>query len=206
MMNGLLRIFRQKRAAQPVFIVSGLPRSGTSLMMMMLESGGLQLVVDDLRGADLDNPKGYYEFERVKKLKDGDFEWLKQAPGKVVKVISALLPSLPSGYAYKVIFMRRSLAEILASQRKMLINRGEDPDKISDEEMGYHFEQHLSQVMDWLQKQPNFSTLFVDYNILMNDPGLQIRAVCQFLGGNLDEEKMIAAIDPQLYRQRKYGT
>ena len=104
-------------------------------MMMMLESVGIPPLTDQERSADQDNPKGYFEFERVKKLKDGDQDWVKHASGKAVKVISALLPYLPADYEYKVLFMTRSLREILDSQKKMLINRGEDPDKISDEEM-----------------------------------------------------------------------
>ena len=126
-MQRIVNLFRHKRALEPVFIVSGLPRSGTSLMMMILNAAGIPPLTDYERNADEDNPRGYYEFERVKKLKDGDFGWLENAQGKAVKVISALLTYLPEGYTYKVIFMRRELSEILASQRKMLINRGGGP-------------------------------------------------------------------------------
>lgn len=172
-------------------------------MMMMLEAAGIQPMTDHERSADSDNPKGYYEFERVKKMKEGDLDWLKDARGKVVKVISALLPDLPPEYEYQVLFMRRALPEILASQRKMLINRGEDPDKISDEEMGRFFEQHLKQVEEWLMSQPNFSICFVDYNDLLVDPVQGVRRINQFLGGGFDETAMIMVIDPQLYRQRR---
>jgi len=201
-MKRFLNLFRNERAKAPVFIVSGLPRSGTSLMMMVLEAAGIPPVTDHERNPDQDNPRGYYEFERVKKLKDGDILWLENAPGKVVKVISALLPYLPADYEYKVFFMRRSLAEILASQRKMLENRGEDPEKVSDAEMAQFFEVHLRQMTDWLAKQENFSTLYVDYNQMLAEPEAQIQRVNTFLGGKMDEVLMLDAIDPGLYRQR----
>lgn len=174
-------------------------------MMMMLESAGISPLADFERSADEDNPKGYYELERVKKMKDGDTTWVIEAQGKVVKVISALLPDLPEEYSYKVIFMRRNLTEILASQRKMLLNRGEDPDKISDEEIGKSFERHLAQVTQWLAAQSNFSTLFIDYNRLLEDPAPQVEEIRRFLGVELEAAKMIAAIDPKLYRQKAGG-
>ena len=192
-----------KEIKEPVLVVSGLPRSGTSLMMMMLESTGIPPLTDHQRTADNDNPRGYYEFERVKKLRQGDKDWLPQAQGKVVKVISALLAYLPPEYKYQVLFMQRALPEILASQKKMLVNRGEDPEKIKDEEIAQSFKSHLAQVLDWLSKQPNFSTYYVDYNRLLSEPGPEVHQINQFLGGNLDETLMLAAIDPKLYRQRK---
>jgi Sulfotransferase domain len=192
-----------KELKQPVLIVSGLPRSGTSLMMMMLESTGIPPLTDHQRGADNDNPRGYYEFERVKKLRQGDKDWLPQAQGKAVKVISALLAYLPPDFFYQVLFMQRALPEILASQKKMLVNRGEDPEKISDEEIALSFKSHLAQVLDWLGKQSNFSTYFVDYNGLLREPKPEVQRINHFLGGNLDESRMLAAIDPSLYRQHK---
>jgi hypothetical protein len=192
-----------KESSQPVWIVSGLPRSGTSLMMMMLESAGIPPLTDHQRSADKDNPRGYYEFERVKKLRQGDKEWLQQAQGKVVKVISALLAYLPQEYHYQVLFMQRALPEILASQKKMLINRGEDPEKINDEEIAQSFKSHLAQVVDWLSNQKNFSTYYVDYNRLLKESEPEVHDINQFLGGKLDESRMLAAIDPSLYRQRK---
>jgi len=187
----------------PITIISGLPRSGTSMMMKMLEAGGLPLLTDGRRTADQDNPKGYYEFERVKKLKDGDTAWLPQAHGKAVKVISYLLESLPQGYTYRVLFMRRLIPEILASQRKMLVNRGEDPDKVSDAEMASLFEKHLAQVDAWIASRPYLQRLDVDYNQAIRDPLPLIARINRFLGGHLDEDAMAAVIDPGLYRQRK---
>jgi len=188
---------------QIITIVSGLPRSGTSMMMKLLEAGGLPPLTDNIRTADEDNPKGYYEFERVKQLPKGDVAWLPDAQGKVVKVIAALLPSLPGGYDYRVIFMQRAMPEVLASQRQMLIRRGEDPDKIPDEAMAKLFEKHLRQVDDWIKQQPNVERLDVNYNDMLKKPQPFIEQIAAFLGKRLDRAKMAAVVDPSLHRQRK---
>jgi hypothetical protein len=185
-----------------ITIVSGLPRSGTSMMMKMLEAGGIEVLTDKIRGADEDNPKGYYEFERVKKVKD-DQAWLEDARGKVVKVISALLEDLPPGYDYKVIFMRRKHEEILVSQKQMLIRRGEPSDRVSDERLLQLFQKHLRQVTVWLDEQPNFAVIYVDYNEILDDPAVHVNRINQFLGNTLDVEKMVGVIDKSLYRQRQ---
>ena len=195
-------IFDKKEQIQPIVVVSGLPRSGTSMMMKMLEAGGLPPLTDNIRTADSDNPKGYYEFERAKKLKDGDVAWLPEAQGKAVKIITALLTHLPSTYKYHVIFMERALPEILASQRQMLVNRGEDPDKVSDEELTQLYQKHLNQVMNWIESQPNVQYLGVNYNQIMHDPDPYIKKVNQFLGDTLGVDQMSGVIDPNLYRQR----
>jgi hypothetical protein len=187
----------------PVTIVSGLPRSGTSMMMKMLAAGGLSILTDESRTADESNPNGYYELERVKKLKDGDTDWLPDAEGHTVKVISALLEYLPPQYQYQVIFMRREMSEILASQKQMLAQRGESKSDISDEAMAKLFEKHLEQLQGWMVKQPNFKVLFISYNELLQNPETNIIQVNQFLGGNLDQESMIRVLDKNLYRQRK---
>ncbi len=189
------------QAPRVITVVSGLPRSGTSLMMNMLEAGGISPLVDNARAADEDNPRGYYEFERVKKLKQ-DQAWLPSARGKAVKVISALLAQLPAGESYRVIFMQRNMAEILASQRRMLERRGEPADKISDAEMAALFERHLKQVTGWLAAQPNMTVMYVDYRRLIVSPQELVSAVNAFLGGWLDESKMAAAVDSTLYRNR----
>ena len=188
---------------QIVTIVSGLPRSGTSMMMKMLEAGGLPPLTDNLRTADEDNPKGYYEFERVKQLPKGDVAWLPDAQGKVVKVIAALLPHLPSGYHYRVVFIQRAMPEVLASQRQMLIRRGEDPDKIPDDVIAKLFEKHLKQVNDWVSQQSNVERLDVNYNEMLKNPQPFIEQINAFLGGQLDKAKMAAVVDPSLHRQRK---
>lgn len=186
-----------------IIVVSGLPRSGTSVLMRMLEEGGIEPLTDKVRTADQDNPRGYYEYEAVKKLKEGEFSWLPLAQGKAVKVISALLSYLPNDYSYYVLFTQRSVSEVLASQHAMLINRGEDPDKIVDAEMAATFEKHLAQVMHWLNNQKNISTLYVDYNRMIKEPGPDARRINSFLGESLNIERMVAVIEPDLYRHRR---
>jgi Sulfotransferase domain len=188
--------------SESVMVVSGLPRSGTSMMMKMLAAGGIAVVTDNIRRADEDNPKGYYEFEKVKALEQ-DSSWLSDARGKVVKVISALLKHLPADYPYKVVFMRRRMDEILASQREMLIRRGEAADATSDERMAELFRKHLGEVEAWLAAQPNIEVVYVDYNGVMTDPQEWIDKANEFLGGGLDTVRMREAVDAALYRQRK---
>jgi hypothetical protein len=195
------RLFRRKNK-KTITIVSGLPRSGTSMTMKMLEAGGISPLTDHIRTPDDDNPKGYYEYERVKKLKEGDTAWLPDASGKAVKIIAALLMHLPSDYEYRVLFMRRNLDEILASQSKMLRNRGEESN-VDDATMATLFTKHLQQVRAWMNSQPNLVYLDLDYNAMVNDPAKYARHINQFLDGRLDEESMVAVVDPSLYRQRK---
>lgn len=197
------KIAKSSNGAEPfITVVSGLPRSGTSMMMKMLEAGGIPPVTDEIREADEDNPKGYYEFERVKQMDQGDTTWVAGAQGKVVKVISALLKHLPDGYQYRVVFVRRNMPEILASQRKMLIRRGEDPDKMDDKQMAMLFEKHLKQVEEWLNAQPNFRVLYVHYSQVLADPTSQIVQINEFLGGKLDPQGMASVVDKNLYRNR----
>lgn len=196
----LRKLFPQK--SSPITVVSGLPRSGTSMVMKMLEAGGIPPLTDKIRVADEDNPKGYYEFERVKKLPDGDVNWLPEAQGKSVKVIAALLEYLPGEYTYQVIFVNRAMQEILASQKKMLEHR-EEAAKVSDEKMAALFEKHKRNMIAWMEKQENFTYIEVSYNELLKDPLPGLRKVNQFLGSNLDTKKMAAVVDPKLYRQKK---
>ncbi len=186
---------------ETITIVSGLPRSGTSLMMMMLEVGGMQVLTDKVRTADEDNPRGYYEFERVKQI-EHDQAWLEDARGKVVKMIAELLQHLPQGYSYKVIFMRRKMEEILASQRRMLIRRGEPTDRVSDEKMAKLFTEYLERVEAWLAEQPNIDVIYVSYNHVLENPVEEARRVNQFLGNPLNVDDMVDVVDRGLYRQR----
>ncbi len=191
----------QRQQSAVITIVSGLPRSGTSMMMKVLEAGGMEIVTDNIRAADEDNPKGYFELEQVKALKDGDDAWISDAPGKVVKVISSLLEHLPSRYQYKIVFMRREIAEILASQKQMLIRRGESNDG-DDQEMAEMFQEHLKRVRVWLANQSNMDVLYVDYNALMGDPDPEIKAVAEFLGLTENLNALLAVPDKNLYRQK----
>jgi hypothetical protein len=184
-----------------IAIVSGLPRSGTSMMMRMLDSGGMEVVTDNIRKPDQDNPAGYYEFEKVKKIKD-DSIWLDSIYGKVVKMVSMLLYSLPSDKPYKVIFMKRDMTEILISQ-KIMLERKRAKDAKSDEEMAGCFIKHLNEIEKWLGEQTNMNVLYVNYNDIVENPVKNARLVNEFLECNLNIEKMAEAVDKSLYRNRK---
>lgn len=188
-----------------IVVVSGLPRSGTSLMMKMLEAGGVPLQVDHLREADEDNPKGYYEFEPVKQLREGEKDWLPAAVGKAVKIVAPLLPHLPDGYHYHILFMRRAMPEILASQRKMLERRGVEADEIPDPVMAAAFEKHLAEVERWMRESAHVHHLDIGYADLVLGDHAIIQRIPGFLGRKLDVKGMSAVIDPQLYRQRAQG-
>ena len=202
-MKSLFQKLTRSGDDQFITIVSGLPRSGTSMMMKMVDAGGIPPLTDELRVADEDNPKGYYEFERVKQMDKGDTAWVPEARGKAVKVISALLKYLPTTEQYRVIFIRRNIDEILASQRKMLIHRGEDPDKQDDAQMKLLFEKHVRSVEEWLASRPNVRTLYVHYSDMLGTPRPQIERVNAFLGGKLDTARMAEVVDPSLYRNRQ---
>lgn len=200
-MSFLKRLFSKKGTAF-ITVVSGLPRSGTSMMMKMLEAGGIPPLTDELRTADVDNPEGYYEFERVKQLDKGDTAWLPDAQGKVVKVISALLKHLPPGYEYRVVFMRRRIEEVLASQKKMLIHRGEATDAVSDEELAQLYRKHLAHVDAWLNNQPHVKVLNINYNTMLKDPEAELPTILAFFDHKLDHDKMLEVVKPELYRNR----
>jgi Sulfotransferase family len=184
-----------------IIVVSGLPRSGTSMMMKMLEEGGIPILTDAVRGADNDNPNGYYEFELVKKLSDGQNQWLADANHKAVKIISALLEHLPASYRYKIIFMEREPREILASQQKMLTNRNEKSE-ISDAEMQEQFQKHLAAIKYWLARQPNMDVMYVDYNKMISKPENYCQAIADFIAIPVDVSKMLAVPNERLYRNR----
>lgn len=183
-----------------ITIVSGLPRSGTSLMMQMLSAGGLPALTDRRRAADDDNPRGYFEFERVKKTAQ-DPGWLAEAEGKAVKVISQLLETLPADRDYRVVFMLREMGEILASQREMLRRLGREP-AADDAALAAAFESHLAKVRGQIDRRSRTGVLYVSYNELVKDPAGCARRVNAFLGGGLDEAAMVSAVDPALYRKR----
>ncbi len=191
----------QRNNDKTIIVVSGLPRSGTSMMMKMLAEAGLPILTDALREADDDNPNGYYEFELVKKLPDGQNKWLADANHKVVKIISALLEHLPTNYRYKIIFMEREPSEILASQQKMLANRSEKSE-IGDAEMREQFQKHLAAIKYWLARQPNMEVMYVDYNKMIAKPENYCQAIADFLAIPVDVSKMLAVPNERLYRNR----
>lgn len=204
-MAGLLRkILTKAKYGDPIIVVSGLPRSGTSMMMKSLEAGGLPIMTDGIRTSDADNPNGYYELERVKDLdKPTDKSWLAEARGKVIKVISFLLKDLPDEHAYKIIFMRRDIREVIASQNKMLDHRGESERKSDDEQAARMFDIHLKKVAFLLRNRKNFDSLDVDYAEALENPEAQARRVQKFLGGRLDIDRMREVADKNLYRNRR---
>ncbi|HQZ68689.1 MAG TPA: sulfotransferase family protein [Planctomycetaceae bacterium] len=183
-----------------ITVVSGLPRSGTSLVMQMLAAGGFPILSDELRPADEDNPRGYLEFAKVKSL-ERDSTWLSQAEGKAVKIISFLLPKLPSNFEYRVIFLRRDLNEVLQSQEKMLSRRSQPPGPPSDV-MATHFQNHLKSVDTWLSGQSNLQLLNVDHAQLIQTPARIATAIRDLLKFELDGDKMVSCVDPDLHRQK----
>ncbi len=173
------------------------------MMMSMLQAGGVELLVDGLRAADGSNPRGNFEFEPVKELDhDGDASWLKQAPGKAVKIISYLLPKLPQVFTYQVIFMNRDLPEILASQRRMLIDRAQPVSDTSDEQMLAIYRTHLDKTRQLMTSAKCFTTLFVEHRAMIDHPADHARSVNAFLGGHLDVDRMARVPEQELYRNR----
>ncbi len=195
------KIYRRLRYGAPVIIVSGLPRSGTSMAMQMLSAGGFPVITDGVRRADEDNPKGYYEEERVKELhKDGeDRSWLRANRGKAIKIISFLLRHLPDDNNYKVIFMRRDLPEVLKSQTKML-ERLEQPNDTSDEQMMDIWKDHLWNVNYFLKHCNHIDFMEILYSDAVKDPVKEVTRIRDFLGEDLNVERMAAVVDPSLYR------
>jgi sulfotransferase family protein len=185
-----------------ITIVSGLPRSGTSLMMQMLTAGGMTPVSDGERRADVDNPKGYLEWERIKQLPK-DPTLINDAEGKVVKVISQLLLSLPPKHDYRVIFMQRPLSEVMASQDEMLRRRGTFDPKVDNAAVLNAFRDHLYKVHSWLSSQPNIAVLRLPYHDVLNQANETAEKIKDFLGVPLNLEAMIQQVDQSLYRQRK---
>ena len=182
-------------------IVSGLPRSGTSMMMRMLQLGGLPVLADELRVADYDNPNGYFEFEAVKQTAD-DPSWLEGSEGSAVKMVYRLLYDLPKDRQYRVLFMRRKLDEVLASQQIMLTRNGVS-DNISDEQMLKLFRAEIDSFYQWVAKQRHIELIDVDYNRMLSDPRRELERVDEFLGGSLNVEEMVGGVDQGLYRNRK---
>jgi hypothetical protein len=184
-----------------VTVVSGLPRSGTSMVMQMVHAGGMPAVTDGVRIADPDNPRGYFELERVKSLRT-DRSWLPEARGKVIKVIHMLLPELPVDQDYRVLFVERDLDEVIASQQKMLTRLGRPGAALPSERLRAAFQGQLRQVREWLAQRPQFQVLPVQYAAVVREPRAAAAAINRWLGGGLDETAMAVAVDPHLYRNR----
>lgn len=181
---------------QPVIVVSGLPRSGTSLTMQMLQAAKIPLLVDNVRPADESNPRGYFEFEPVKQMATGSNIWVEQATGKAVKIVSPLLPYLPSSYQYHIIFMTRDIGEIVASQKLMMY-----PQQPADNAQS-EYQQHLDKIKSWLAIQPNIKTLYTEHHQAIQNTATVARSIADFLGRDLDINAMCGVIEPNLYRNR----
>jgi hypothetical protein len=182
-----------------IIVVSGLPRSGTSLMMQMLAGGGVEVLTDAIRTADTDNPRGYLELEKVKKIKQ-DASWLPEARGRVFKMISQLLYDLPPSERYRVVFMQRDLDEVLASQEKMLARLGQTA--APRDAMKRSYQSHLARLSDWLRGQKNISTLYLRYSNVVRQPFEESQRVAAFLERELNIDAMAEAVDPSLYRNQ----
>jgi hypothetical protein len=185
-----------------ITVVSGLPRSGTSLMMQMLVAGGLVALTDGVRAPDDDNPRGYHEWEPIKRLRESP-ELIAAAEGKVVKVISSLLPALPGDRRYRVLFMRRSLPEVLASQATMIGRRGTSGPPVAETVLAAAMQAHLAQISAWLERQPHLTVAWVDYHALLAHPLVEASRIATFLGGAVDTAAMARQVDPTLHRQRQ---
>jgi hypothetical protein len=186
-----------------ITIVSGLPRSGTSLMMQMLAAGGMPVLSDGERQADLDNPRGYLEWERIKQLPQNP-ACIAEAEGKAVKVISRLLLSLPSGHEYRVIFMQRPLPEVLASQETMLLHRGTAQPGADTSAIASAFEKHLREVYAWLESKSYVKSLRIPYHDVLRDAEYVGRKLIQFLEISLNLDAMTRQADISLYRNRSH--
>lgn len=190
-----------KYRKEQIVIVSGLPRSGTSLMMQMLDKGGLDSLVDQKRKADESNPKGYYEFEPVKSIHK-DNSWLDQAKDKSVKIVAPLLKHLDFKYRYKIIFMKRNLDEIIKSQQKMI---GKNPD-IFPVSLYNAFRKQLESIEIWKNKEPGVELIYIDYKDVLDHPNVAIDKIQSFLGIDLKKNEMEKCIDISLYRNKIVST
>jgi hypothetical protein len=187
-----------------ITVVSGLPRSGTSLMMQMLAAGGIVALTDGERQADTDNPRGYYEWERIKLL-PREPGCMAEVEGKVVKVISQLLFALPPAHDYKIIFMVRPLAEVVASQAEMIRRRGTTGPALPEAAMIAGLQAHLNQVRAWVKNKPNLTVCDIEYHAVLREPRATAEAVQRYLELPLDTEAMARQVDPALFRNRSAG-
>ena len=171
------------------------------MMMRLLELGGMSVLKDEQRVADDDNPNGYYEFEAVKQTAE-DSSWLQGSEGSAVKMVYRLLYDLPEDRNYRVLFMRRNLDEVLASQQVML-NRHGVADKVSDAQMMKLFRAEIDSFYKWVKGKPHIELIDVDYNQMLADPHKELLEINAFLGDALDVERMLGGVDASLYRNRK---
>ncbi len=182
-------------------VVTGLPRSGTSMLMQMLAAGGIGILSDGLREPDEDNPRGYLEFEPVKNLLK-DSKWLFEGRGKAVKIIAPLLAALPLGLPCRVILSERDLDEVLDSQDRMLARRNRTPAATPERRrmLKDEYARTLGRVKAMLAQRPRTQSLVIDHREALSNPAIAAEELNEFLGGELDAAKMAAAIDATLER------
>jgi predicted AlkP superfamily phosphohydrolase/phosphomutase/tetratricopeptide (TPR) repeat protein len=194
--------FIKNNSNNTVIIVSGIPRSGTSLMMQILKKAGYSILTDNKRNADINNPKGYFEYEQVKKLTQ-DNSWLDQARGKAVKIVSHLLFQLPDNFNYKIIFMNRDMKEIIHSQQKMISEmNGTKPNNAYPAHLEIAFRKNLDRVNKWEDLKSNVEIQYINYNLLIADPAKELLKISTFLDKKMDISNLKKVIDVNLYRSK----
>ena len=188
---------------ETVVLVSGMPRSGTSMIMQMLVAGGLPALTDEKRIADDDNQKGYFEYEPVKAI-SRQVKWMPEAKGKSLKVVAPLLRRLPpqTDLTYRVIFMERDLREVIASQHSMIERLGKTGSRQTDEQLADTYTKQIHGIQKFLSAA-NIPVLYIAHRECLADPAGQAERINRFLGGVLDEVAMTAAVNSELYRHRK---
>jgi predicted AlkP superfamily phosphohydrolase/phosphomutase/tetratricopeptide (TPR) repeat protein len=194
-----------ERSGKTFVLVSGLPRSGTSLMMQMLEAGGMPVMTDDKRGPDTDNPRGYHEWEAIKQIgKHPELLDDEAINGKAIKCVSMLLPRMPAKHDYKLIFMRRPIAEVVASQQTMTTRLGTRGADLDPEQLARGLRAHREDVRRWATAVPHVALLEIEYPTLVREPLPQISRLIDFLGKDRlpNSEQMATVVDPSLYRKR----
>ena len=195
----LSNLFRfSKRTGKSITVVSGLPRSGTSMMMQILHAGGLEPVTDNVRLADASNSKGYYEHEAVKALSKGNYECLRNAQGRAIKIISSLLKHLPCDHHYKVIFMQRDIDDVIESQDRMLLSLNKPLNSQDNKKIKKLYAQHLNNITSWLSQQDNIDVLYVNYTEVLNKPVNHIDLITEFTHIKADSKPMIDCIDKHM--------
>ncbi len=185
-----------------ITVVSGLPRSGTSLMMQILDANGVTILTDHVRCADESNTRGYYEYEKVKSLMK-DNSWVGEAEGKAVKIIAQLIPSLPPNYSYDVIFMERDIDEIVSSQEKMLARSNARKSLMSRDILTKTFLQHAENTRRWICSQKNMRMVSVSFKDLITTTSVEIAKINSGLPMTLQTEMSVRVIHPELYREQK---
>ena len=185
-----------------ITIVSGLPRTGTSMMMNILKESGIAILTDQTRIADNHNPRGYFEYQPAKELPEGNISWLESAEGKAVKVISFYIHHLPPKYEYKVLFMERTIEEIVMSQQKIVIDENKRIHKKEVKMMEDYFKDHIRKTKTWISLQPNFTVHYFSYNNMVANPQEYTSILSEFLECEIKGSVLTKVIDEKLYTQR----